>query len=364
VVVTQDPSASAVYSPTTCFTGQDLQIIEHAAIILNCPLHQLLELDRNPRRRLSSQPTAYPTPKRLCVGTDLSPMSSSSNQDKTPTGLPSDERPEHHPGEKPGDVVTAGFSFGIKGGSRLASYLTAASVSLCPPCSPCTSCDPPGSSCLRVLSIFRTTCTDRSPQGYSTIATTAYDYETKPPPFSERIPPAMQVWAVPHSQPPPGSGLGPFPYDESPQSQLLPEYPVLQPTHAQPNTRSEEMTYPVPAPERKYHGHLNSMPDSRAESHVPEDYRRPSYVSPTEPAVPYGPNPGHLRVDGNGTRAPHQPSNLDIVSNNHRPPPAKRGPFKSNAEREQTAETRRIGSCIRCRMQRIRVSFEPTRPKT
>jgi hypothetical protein len=35
----------------------------------------------------------------------------------------------------------------------------------------------------------------------------------------------------------------------------------------------------------------------------------------------------------------------------------KRGPFRDQALREQTAQTRRMGSCLRCRMQRIRVSY-------
>ncbi|OTA92067.1 hypothetical protein M434DRAFT_75196 [Hypoxylon sp. CO27-5] len=54
------------------------------------------------------------------------------------------------------------------------------------------------------------------------------------------------------------------------------------------------------------------------------------------------------------TRVASKPRELDIVQQNQRPPPARRGPFKSNDVREKTAETRRIGSCIRCRMQRIR----------
>lgn len=39
----------------------------------------------------------------------------------------------------------------------------------------------------------------------------------------------------------------------------------------------------------------------------------------------------------------------------------KRGPFKDAKLREQTAQTRRTGSCIRCRMQRIRVSSQVCR---
>lgn len=48
-------------------------------------------------------------------------------------------------------------------------------------------------------------------------------------------------------------------------------------------------------------------------------------------------------------------SNFDILLPNQRG--GKRGPFKDPSLREQTAQTRKIGSCIRCRMQRIRVSF-------
>lgn len=55
---------------------------------------------------------------------------------------------------------------------------------------------------------------------------------------------------------------------------------------------------------------------------------------------------------------------LPIVPQGHEDPisqPAKnhktkRGPFKSRDRREQTARTRQIGSCIRCRLLRIRVS--------
>lgn len=49
-----------------------------------------------------------------------------------------------------------------------------------------------------------------------------------------------------------------------------------------------------------------------------------------------------------------QQSNFDILLPNQRG--GKRGPFRDPNLREQTAQTRKIGSCIRCRMQRIRVS--------
>lgn len=38
-----------------------------------------------------------------------------------------------------------------------------------------------------------------------------------------------------------------------------------------------------------------------------------------------------------------------------KPTPTRRGPFKDKEKRRETAATRKMGSCIRCRMQRIRV---------
>lgn len=51
---------------------------------------------------------------------------------------------------------------------------------------------------------------------------------------------------------------------------------------------------------------------------------------------------------------PSQPANFGILLPDQRG--SKRGPFRDPKLREQTAQTRRTGSCIRCRMQRIRVS--------
>jgi hypothetical protein len=56
----------------------------------------------------------------------------------------------------------------------------------------------------------------------------------------------------------------------------------------------------------------------------------------------------------NGWSLIDQHPNFEILLPNQRG--GKRGPFKDPNLREQTAQTRKIGSCIRCRMQRIRVS--------
>lgn len=56
----------------------------------------------------------------------------------------------------------------------------------------------------------------------------------------------------------------------------------------------------------------------------------------------------------NRVTQPERKTNFDILPHNQRG--GKRGPFRDPSLREQTAQTRRMGSCIRCRMQRIRVS--------
>ncbi|KAG5965411.1 hypothetical protein E4U58_002822 [Claviceps cyperi] len=50
-------------------------------------------------------------------------------------------------------------------------------------------------------------------------------------------------------------------------------------------------------------------------------------------------------------------SSFDFILSNQRS--GKRGPFRDPSLREQTALTRKIGSCIRCRMQRIRCEHNP-----
>ncbi|KAM5525211.1 hypothetical protein FOXYSP1_01254, partial [Fusarium oxysporum f. sp. phaseoli] len=59
----------------------------------------------------------------------------------------------------------------------------------------------------------------------------------------------------------------------------------------------------------------------------------------------------------NGWSLMDQQANFEIVLPNQRG--GKRGPFKDPNLREQTAQTRKIGSCIRCRMQRIRCENNP-----
>lgn len=144
--------------------------------------------------------------------------------------------------------------------------------------------------------------------------------------------------------------------------QSLSMYPSLQasrPTATQPDTRSESMVYQNFNATPDYIGQQRLDGLSHADHHpIPNQYhkgservfaalRRGSTMQCSSPVdlVSFEPTDGSRE--------------LDIVMSTQRPPAAKRGPFRSNDERERTAETRKIGSCIRCRMQRIRVSNGP-----
>lgn len=58
---------------------------------------------------------------------------------------------------------------------------------------------------------------------------------------------------------------------------------------------------------------------------------------------------GFFQLDSHGNP-------MDLVISPQKPPATRRGPFKDQSKRAKTAQVRKIGSCIRCRMQRIRVS--------
>lgn len=70
----------------------------------------------------------------------------------------------------------------------------------------------------------------------------------------------------------------------------------------------------------------------------------------------YGGRASAMVGNGSDPAMLYQDSRYDVmVSNPMNRPAARRGPFKNNDDREKTAQTRKIGSCVRCRMQRIRV---------
>lgn len=61
---------------------------------------------------------------------------------------------------------------------------------------------------------------------------------------------------------------------------------------------------------------------------------------------------------------PMVPHGNELPMVSMKPQPTRRGPFKDQEARQKTAETRKRGSCIRCRMQRIRVSAAVAQPRS
>jgi hypothetical protein len=99
----------------------------------------------------------------------------------------------------------------------------------------------------------------------------------------------------------------------------------------------------------------SSMPGPYSVSNAPSPYDCRSTMMSISSRFPQ-PGGFGLGLDTK-TSAPQEsaaPASLDYVPT-HKTTPAKRGPFKDQDSREKTALTRKMGSCIRCRMQRIRV---------
>jgi hypothetical protein len=192
---------------------------------------------------------------------------------------------------------------------------------------------------------------------YMTIpVTSSFGYSaSRPLPINEKspVPPSFHGSITQEEQP------SAFTCDDpSVFPQVMPNFPVLQPSRAmsiQPSTRSEGMVYPeFPTGQSYFSQPQQSSPIT---SHVmnPNVFGTPFETTPeTAGRCNSGREVYNRTPDGTETFSQHH--GLDIVLSNERPPPAKRGPFKTTEDRERTAQTRKIGSCIRCRMQRIRVS--------
>ncbi|KAI1374136.1 hypothetical protein F4677DRAFT_461691 [Hypoxylon crocopeplum] len=320
-------SVSAPLSRPEDLSAQDLHILQQAASILNCPVSQLLVLN-NRSSHLQQYPVSsvsYPVSnKRPRLSTD---MASASSQEKSPPAALSMQDSSEH--SRAPEAPNNGFSLG---GSRLAHYISNFSM-----CSPCTTCEP------QVYTPIPAT----SPYGYGP-ATRQYFDDRQPSPSS--LPGTMSP-----DQP---NVFSPNVASTAPQ--MMPNYPILQPSRpmtVQPSTSGEGMIYPEALPGQQYfvqpdlqhHGLPNSMPSHAMGAH--------SYSSPLLRQNSVAEDPPSREVDR--SRAVNKPRELDIVQPNQRPPPARRGPFKTNDERQRTAETRRIGSCVRCRMQRIRCETNP-----
>lgn len=183
--------------------------------------------------------------------------------------------------------------------------------------------------------------------------------------------------------------------EESNHAAHLQGYPPLQPTSHmsnQPTNSSDTMVY---AAQDTNHGFLKSeasptfvksegadpgfpisgFQGNAAPSHTvgetpythsgiarPENYARQGVVGYQAPPPQYSFLHGYPPTDGLSAeqldrfQLVQHGNALEVVMPNHKPPITKRGPFRNQEKRKQTAHVRKIGSCIRCRMQRIRVS--------
>lgn len=172
-------------------------------------------------------------------------------------------------------------------------------------------------------------------------------------------------------------------------AQYMPNYPPLQPnrvTGVQPTTTGEGMVYPSNSINPRYTvppEDEHTVLRARGESSPPNRSGPASaaFMNDFSPSMdrdgtfselspPYGMTPSYDEQDGlpkyhtNSMEIPPiqalpevPPIPADFAYINVRKTvTARRGPFKDLDMREKTAHMRKIGSCIRCRMQRIRVS--------
>ncbi|KAK0747949.1 hypothetical protein B0T21DRAFT_406507 [Apiosordaria backusii] len=129
-------------------------------------------------------------------------------------------------------------------------------------------------------------------------------------------------------------------------------YPPLQPTRVvgmQPPTTREEMVYPGPPPVVG-DGPYTAL-DSLTSPVVAAQYgAQGGFRDMTSLGDPYS-----YGFDSSGG-----PDGLSYdMYPGHRSVPARRGAFKDQELRAKTALTRKMGSCVRCKMQRIRCILDP-----
>lgn len=173
--------------------------------------------------------------------------------------------------------------------------------------------------------------------------------------------------------------------DPSIVAQYLHNFPPLQPTRVlgvQPSTSGEEMLYPGSSSRSQYLHDLEGLDTTGLGIQGPSQMTDPLNTETAmaaaitgdgnSPPLPNQATFGGMSVGYDVLHAYADPDSLvsagshalehassefgGVYNPHHRTPSARRGPFKDHDQREKTAHTRRIGSCIRCRMQRIRVS--------
>ncbi|KAK4240835.1 hypothetical protein C8A03DRAFT_12829, partial [Achaetomium macrosporum] len=324
-----------------------LFILEQAAILLNQPLDSLLNLSNQQHPYASDQDHFHKKPRLdPTIQMPASYSSSLYRQD-------GQEKPLL--GGQPGaGVITDHRASGLFGGwtgSRLADCF--ASFSMC--------------------------STSESQPSYQPLVTPPpYDYDDRKPPaldtamVSVRHPSQTSLLPTPVTSHP--TGL--FPCDDP---ALMAQYMSNQPSHVlglQPAASREEMVYPSLSAATDYEGSTGGRHGASCLAIHPPPYLTevPLQADAVSGACSAGsrssPSSGH-GVLMNLPSHFHSAQVCDVIPGaestavqedflpTQRTTPVKRGPFKDQDSREKTALTRKMGSCIRCRMQRIRCNLDP-----
>ncbi|KAI1173874.1 hypothetical protein F4777DRAFT_420073 [Nemania sp. FL0916] len=324
------PAASANVTPPEDLSPSQINTLTNAAAILNCPVSQLYSLD-NRRSHIYAPVPSYSNPsKKPRLSTDLSAM-------------PSHEKPVMVDQDVSGHHQEDGFV--LNGGQSRLSQVIAAGLSSV--CSPCMTCEPQGYAGIPAT----------SPYGYPDTRS----YVDQKPQSSHPMPNVL-------SQVAPGLFTSNSPVVSQP---TFPDYPILQPSRSmaavqwavQPTTSGEGMVYPEPMSSQPFPAQPGIQPGSPVSprNHLSslQTFAAPAPEGPEAIRRQYNATQAYGHAEADRSRAHTQSRELDFVPSNQRPPPARRGPFRNQHDRERTAETRRIGSCIRCRMQRIRCETNP-----
>ncbi|KAK3905192.1 hypothetical protein C8A05DRAFT_41853 [Staphylotrichum tortipilum] len=345
-------------------TPENRLVLEQAALLLNQPLDALLDLS-------NLQPPEPPPEqqhfhKRLRLNTDVpmpttySDFPAHDGQEKTPLGGPLDAG-VNAGGRKPyGSFSERSLSSGWTG-ARLADCF--ASFSMCPPF-------------------------ESQPSYQPLMAPTpSFDYDSHRSSSLDAAVISIQPQAQPSLLPTPISPGAPTLFscdDPVLMDQYLAGYPPLQPERIlglQPSIAREEMVYPDISATIKYESNLHSPHGDSSLGTQPSPYLvDASLHAPAAMPGPFGAGGESSPYDGGGHSLvvslpprfhPSAVRGLDVEEAAppvdffpaHRTAPTKRGPFKDQDSREKTALTRKMGSCIRCRMQRIRCNLDPDNEK-
>lgn len=284
------------------------------------------------------------------------------------------------------------YPLAMDGGSRLVNGLTSLRAIMCQNC--LSRFDGQDSMCQRRAPRIRRyllTCLE----AYEPLPGPSYQNYDPGRPYTMEKPPTLDVtqsgeFSPPLKGPEVETAAPSFLDDGSQTTRYLPTYPALQPDAqsavAQPDNGEQLVYTNPPLPEYYTESQLarpaapymeGQVVSAAVVSAAPFTEAMPLHRPTNDPdsgasqynVVPAYDGHGHVMVgDGSDQAIMYHDARYDVMmANPMNRPAARRGPFKNNDDREKTAQTRKMGSCVRCRMQRIRVwfpSYPPDRSQT